>query len=79
MNKYEAATNLAFFLLEKTGTVLGTWSGHMPAAAQRALFGRFLGKGTIVVDGVTEEVHHYRKVCFGMDYETTATIKWVAL
>jgi hypothetical protein len=73
------AANLAFFLLEKTGTVFGRWNGRMAAAEQRALFGRFLGKGKIWIDGANETIEHHVKVCFGLDGECTANLKWAAL
>lgn len=71
MNHFDAATNLAFFLLERKGSVLGCWDGRMPAVEQRKLFGRFLGKGSLRIDGDKEEIIHSRKVCFGLDYEDT--------
>ena len=76
MTKYEAAENLAAFLMETKGSVLAFWNGHMPAKQQRALFGRFLGKGNLVICGQTEEVRHNAKRCFGLDFETTACISW---
>ena len=73
------AANLAFFLLERTGTVLGAWHGHMLASEQRALFGRFIGKGVVWVDGAAETIEHHRKVCFGLDSECTVSLAWRAL
>lgn len=73
------AANLAIFLMEKTGSVLTTWAGRMTADEQRALFGRFIGKGKLVIDGSAETVEHYRKVCFGLDSECTATLNWRTL
>ena len=70
------ASNLAIFLQDKTGTVCGTWAGHMLAKDQRALFGRFLGKGRLCINGATEMLSHSRRVCFGTDFETTARISW---
>ena len=70
------AASLALFLLEKTGTVLGAWSGRLTAAEQRALFGRFLGKGKLWIDGAAETVEHHVKVCFGLDSECTARLAW---
>jgi hypothetical protein len=75
----DRAANLAFFLLEKTGSVCGNWSGRLPALQQRALFGRFLGKGTLHIDGASEMLSHSVKVCFGLDYEVTDEISWKAL
>lgn len=73
------AANLAIFLTEKTGSCLKAWSGKLTAAEQRALFGRFLGKGTIQIDGANETLRHVVKVCFGLDYDVTADLKWAAL
>ncbi len=73
------AANLAIFLTEKAGTCMGCWKGRMPAAQQRALFGRFLGKGLLIIDGTNERIEHVVKVCFGLDYDITATVSWRAL
>ncbi len=73
------AANLAIFLTEKTGSCLNTWKGRMTAAEQRALFGQFLGKGTIEIDGAAETLVHWVKVCFGQDYDVTFDRKWSAL
>lgn len=70
------AANLAHFLQDKTGSVLGSWRGHMSAKNQRALFGQFLGKGKITINGQTETVVHSVKRCFGLDFEVTANLKW---
>lgn len=73
MNRFDAVTNLAFFLLKKTGSVNGTWKGHLSAKEQRELFGAFFGKGLLVIDGSAETISHIIKVCFGLDYDVTAT------
>lgn len=73
------AANLAAFLLEKTGTVLGLWKGRMPAKKQRELFGRFIGKGQIVIDGEHETICNRVKVCFGHDYDDRNLMRWNAL
>jgi len=73
------AAHLAMFLQAKTGTVCGVWKGRMTASEQRALFGRFLGKGTLVIDGAREELRMIVKVCFGLDYDTRECIAWRAL
>jgi hypothetical protein len=70
------AANLALFLQEKTGTIFGEWDGRMTAAEQRALFGRFLGKGLLCINGLTEVVEHHVKVCFGTDSDCTARVAW---
>ena len=70
------AANLALFLLDRTGSIFGTWAGHMPAAEQRALFGRFLGKGKLWINGEDETIEHHVKVCFGTDSDCTARVEW---
>lgn len=73
------AANLAFFLLEKTGSIFGTWAGKLPATEQRMLFGQRIGKGTIVIDGNQETVCNRVKVCFGLDYDDRNYVKWHSL
>lgn len=73
------AANLAIFLTEKTGSCLKTWAGKLTAAEQRALFGRFIGKGTIVVDGTAETICNRVKVCFGLDCDDRNVTAWRAL
>lgn len=73
------AANLAFFLQEKTGSVVGQWKGKLSALEQRSLLGRFLGKGTIIIDGETETVCNRVKVCFGHDYDDRNVTKFAAL
>ena len=73
------AATLALFLTEKTGSCLTIWAGKLTAAEQRALFGRFIGKGTIVVDGTAETICNRVKVCFGLDFDDRSVIKWGAL
>ena len=75
----DRAANLAIFLTEKTGSCLNTWCGKMAAAEQRELLGRFLGKGTVCVNGADETVKHTVKVCFGLDHEVTFEKQWRAL
>jgi hypothetical protein len=70
------AASLALFLLEKTGTVLGRWMGKMLAEEQRALFGRQIGRGQIVIDGSTETICNRVKVCFGHDWDDRNVTAW---
>jgi hypothetical protein len=79
MDSATKVTNLAFFLQEKTGSVFGYFSSPMLAKDQRALFGQFIGKGKIVIDGESEHVKHVVSRCFGLDYEVTFEKKWAAL
>ncbi len=74
--KQDHAANLALFLVEKTGSVFGTWRGQMTARDQRNLFGRFLGKGVLVINGEQERVKMIVKVCFGLDYDTREDLAW---
>ena len=76
MNKFDYAANLAIFLQEQTGSIYGSWSGRMSAKDQRALFGRFLGKGRVYISGSAERIEHHVKVCFGLDSDCTARIYW---
>ncbi len=73
------AANLAIFLTEQTGSCLKTWAGKLTASEQRALFGRFIGKGTIVVNGTAETICNRVKVCFGMDWDDRSVTKWGSL
>lgn len=73
------AAQLAMFLLEKAGSVLGNWSGKLTAIEQRALFGRFLGKGRIVIDGAEETICNRVRVCFGHDWDDRNVTRWSAL
>lgn len=70
------AANLAFFLLENTKSVCGRWSGWMKASDQRKLFGRFLGKGRIIIDGAKERVMMSVSVCFGTDWDAREDLSW---
>lgn len=76
MTRNDAVTNLAFFLLAQTGSVCGRWQGRMKAAEQRATFGMYLGKGTIIIDGASESLVHWVSVCFGQDYDVTYERAW---
>jgi len=71
MTKFEAAANIAFFLQERTDSVCGKWEGKLTAKEQRDLFGMFLGKGMLYIDGTKETVQHIVKTGFGGDYEST--------
>lgn len=70
------AASLALFLLDKTGSVFGQWSGKLSAKDQRNLFGRFIGKGKIVIDGHTETICNRVKVCFGQDWDDRNVTTW---
>ena len=72
MDKFTAAANIAFFLLERKGTIYARWTGLLTAAEQRALIGCVVGKGLLTIDGNTETITHTVSVGFGGDYEETA-------
>lgn len=79
MSRPDFAAALALFLLDRTGSIWGRWRGKMPATEQRALFGRFIGKGDIVIDGTDESVCMKRRICFGTDWDEVGYTKWGAL
>lgn len=65
---YDFAANLALFMTANGKSIYGTWSvGHMRATDQRRIFGAFLGKGRIFIDGGEDSVSHHVSVCFGTD------------
>lgn len=70
------AANVALFLIEKTNSCTGFWSGKLLKAEQVDLFGTYLGRGTLLIDGATETITHSIKVCFGTDTSWTAQIKF---
>lgn len=72
----QQVTNLCSFLIEKTGTIFGVWEGKMSAKEQRELFGRFLGRGTIVIDGTKETIHNRVIVAFGQDWDDRNITRW---
>ena len=76
MNTFDAVANMSLFLVEKNDSVLSKWVGKMPAKDQRALFGLFLGKGDITIDGGLEMLIHTRSCAYGNDYEETFYRKW---
>lgn len=76
MERFEAAANLATYLLEKTGSVCGVYGTRMSAQEQRALFGRFIGKGVIVINGLYETISNRVKIAYGADWEDRNIIAW---
>lgn len=77
--KEDYAANLAHFLQSLGKGINGRWRGNIYAKDQRALFGRFIGKGTITIDGEKEIVYHTKKVCFGHDFDVTVELNWKEL
>lgn len=73
----DTAFNFANFLHANTGSIFGNWVGKMAAADQRKLTGRvFAGRSTVSLDGNTERITAFRKVCFGTDYEFIIDTCW---
>lgn len=79
MSKDDIVINLAFFLLENTGNVCGIYKGRMTAIEQRKLFGCFLGKGIIIINGNDETICCRIKIAFGGDYEDRYSMLWTEL
>lgn len=77
MTNYEAQKNITMFLLVNTGSIFGIWSGRMTAKKQRALFGHYMGKGTIKINGSTDTITHVIKVAYGQDVAETGLYKLV--
>jgi len=73
-DQYDLASNIAHFLLANSSSIYGSWVGNIRAKDQRILFGRFLGKGRLFIDGDTDTVEHVIKVAFGQDFHTSARI-----
>lgn len=73
------AAQLAFFLLDNVGSILGTWRGRLTAKQQIKLFGQFIGKGTIIINGDDETIRNRVKVCFGHDYDDRNVMAWKEL
>lgn len=74
-SKYDIAANMALFLATNGKSIYSTWAGNMKAADQRAIFGAFLGKGTIYIDGENDAAYCMVTVCFGTDVETSVALK----
>ena len=75
-NRYDAVANMTHFLLANENNIHAKWVGHMTAKDQRRLFGQFLGKGRVIIDGENERLAHVRKCAFGTDFDVTYDEKW---
>lgn len=73
------SANLALFLLSQTGSIFGVYSGNMTAKEQRNLFGKFIGKGMLIINGEEETICNRVKVCFGLDFDDRNITKWSTL
>lgn len=67
---FNIAANCAVFLVSHGQSIFGRWNGRLPARDQRELFGTFLGKGWLTINGADDTVSHTVKVCFGTDFDT---------
>ncbi len=75
----DVAANLAHFLMANGKSIFGTWSGKMTAKDQRRVFGRYLGKGNVVINGAKETVEMVVSICFGTDWDVRESLTWAAL
>lgn len=80
MNSYQAfsaqendvAANLAFFLLDKTGSIFGCWKGNLSEQEQYSLFGSaFFGSQTLAINGNNETI---RSADFSISWAEAQTI-----
>jgi hypothetical protein len=76
MANYEMAEKITALIVEKTGSCLGSHSQKFTAKEQKQLFGRYFGKGLIVIDAANETITHVIKTAFGCDSDWTAQIKF---
>lgn len=75
----DKAAELALFLLKHTGSIFGVFRGKLTAVEQRTLFGKAIGKGTIIINGEEETICNRVKVCFGLDYDDRNVTAWRSL
>jgi hypothetical protein len=71
--------NLTLFVQAQTGSIFGTWTGRLTAAEQRELFGRYIGKGKIIINGDDTTICNRVRVCFGLDYDDRNMTSWSQL
>lgn len=75
----DRAAAMAFFLMDNAGSIFGRFVGYMKAADQRLIFGRFIGKGLIILNGSDETVGLNVSVCFGTMRDTVWQRRWSEL
>lgn len=73
---HDRAAFLALVLMETTGTTEGYIESRMTASEQREIFGRYLGKGVIQIDGKRSQISMRVKVCFGTDSDERNHAHW---
>ncbi|KGC70209.1 MULTISPECIES: hypothetical protein [Burkholderia] len=75
-NPHEQATKIGLFLVNRTGQCTGKWRGKLLADEQRALLGRYFGRGTLTIDGARERIRYQVEHLFGGAVETKADLAW---
>ncbi|KWK61849.1 hypothetical protein WM15_13005 [Burkholderia ubonensis] len=78
-NPHEQATKIGLFLVNRTGQCTGKWRGKLLADEQRALLGRYFGRGTLIIDGARERIRYQVEHLFGGAVETKADLAWAEL
>jgi hypothetical protein len=74
---YAIADKITELLIDRTNSVLKPVAvTGMKKADQVATFGRYFGKGTLLINPLKETVTHSVKVAFGCDSAWTAQIKF---
>lgn len=78
-NRHELAAKIGMFLVNRTGRCNGQWRGKLLAAEQRALLGRYFGRGTLIIDGTRERIRYQVERLFGAGTDTKADLAWADL
>lgn len=78
-NPHELAAKIGMFLVTRTGRCNGQWRGKLLAAEQRALLGRYFGRGTLIIDGARERIRYQVERLFGAGTDTRADLAWADL
>lgn len=78
-NRHQLAAKIGLFLVQRTGQRDGKWRGKLLADEQRALLGRYFGRGTLVIDGARERVRYQVERLFGGGIDVKADIAWSEL
>jgi hypothetical protein len=74
---YSIADKITELLSDRTNSVVKPVAvTGMKKADQVATFGRYFGKGVLLINPLTETVTHSVKTCFGTDTEWTAQIRF---
>lgn len=78
VNPHERAARIGLFLTNRAGHCHGSWRGKLLAEEQRALLGRYFGRGTLTIDGTTARVRYQVERLHG-GLETRADVSWADL